>query len=223
MGYSWERKYCDILNKLLPQYPNTSIPQYPNTQSILILLTEKKLIQDCQNGIKKSQYLLVKRYSGMLMSVCRRYARDEAMAKDVLQETLIRIFQHIKNYKDTGSFEAWMRQIAVRRSLQWLEKSNFRYELQPVEMPDNKLVEPEIYDRMGASEIMDLLRELPTGFRTVFNLNVVEGYSHREISQLLDITESTSRSQLLRARKMLQEKILQLKKRSRYEVAIVRK
>ncbi len=166
---------------------------------------------------------MVKRYSGMLLSVCRRYARDEAMAKDVLQETLIRVFQHIKNYQDTGSFEAWMRQIAVRRSLQWLEKSSFKHELQPVEMPDNKLVEPEIYDRMGAEEIMDLLQELPTGFRTVFNLNVVEGYTHQEISHLLDITESTSRSQLMRARKLLREKLIQLNKRSRYEVAIVRK
>ncbi len=187
------------------------------------MLTEKKLIQDCQNGIKKSQYLLVKRYSGMLLSVCRRYARDEAMAKDVLQETLIRIFENITSYEDTGSFEAWMRKIAVRRSLQWLEKSSFRHELQPLEMPDKGSYEPEIYSKLNVEEIMRLLNELPVGFRTVFNLFAVEGFSHQEIAQLLGTTESTSRSQLTRARKLLQEKILELKKRSRYEVAIVRK
>ncbi|MEO1262306.1 MAG: RNA polymerase sigma factor [Bacteroidota bacterium] len=187
------------------------------------MLTEKKLIHDCQRGEKQAQYLLVKRYSGMLLSVCRRYARDEAMAKDVLQETLIRIFQNIEKYEHTGSFEAWMRRIAVRRSLQWLEKSSFQNELQPVELPDADFVEPAIYGRLGAEEIMSLLQELPEGFRTVFNLNVVEGYAHAEIAELLNITESTSRSQLARARKILKEKLLQLKKTSRYEVAIVQK
>ena len=159
----------------------------------------------------------------MLLSICRRYARDEAMAKDVLQETLIRIFQNIDKYEPTGSFEAWMRRIAVRRSLQWLEKSSFQHELQPVDMPDNDFVQPEIYSRLGAEEIMALLKELPEGFRTVFNLNVVEGYSHQEIAELLGITESTSRSQLTRAKKLLKEKLIQLKKTSRYEVVIVRK
>ena len=159
----------------------------------------------------------------MLLTVCRRYARDEAMAKDVLQETLIRIFQHIGKYEATGSFEGWMRRIAVRRSLQWLEKSSFRHELQPVEMPGKDFIEPEVYSRLGVEEIMSLLKELPDGFRAVFNLNVVEGYSHKEVAELLNITESTSRSQLTRARKLLQEKLNRSKKTSRYEVAIVRK
>ncbi len=159
----------------------------------------------------------------MLLTVCRRYARDEAMAKDVLQETLIRIFQNIDKYKPSGSFEAWMRRIAVRRSLQWLEKSSFQHEMQPVDMPDNDFIVPEIYSHLGVEEIMALLKELPEGFRTVFNLSVVEGYSHQEIAALLNITESTSRSQLVRARKLLQEKLIHLKKTSRYEVAIVRK
>lgn len=159
----------------------------------------------------------------MLMSVCQRYARDEAMAKDVLQETLIRIFRHIDKYEPTGSFEAWMRRIAIRRSLQWLEKSSFQHELQPLEMPDQDGLEPEIYAQFGAAEILSLLKELPEGFRTVFNLHIVEGYSHQEIAELLDITESTSRSQLARARKLMQDKLIHLKKTSRYEVAIVRK
>jgi RNA polymerase sigma-70 factor (ECF subfamily) len=190
---------------------------------LTILVTEKKLIQDCRNGKKESQYLLVKRYAGMLLSVCRRYARDEAMANDLLQETLIRIFANIDKYKPTGSFEAWMRRIAVRRSLQWLEKSWFRQEMQPVEMPDEETIGPEAYRDMDAEDIMQLVMELPPGYRAVFNLAVVEGFDHREIADMLHITENTSRSQLARARNLLQQKLLQLKKSSRYEVAIVRK
>lgn len=187
-------------------------------QSKQILVTEKKLIQDCQNGIKSSQYLLVKRYSSMLLSVCRRYTRDESMAKDVLQETLIRIFQNIDTYEDRGSFEAWMRRIAVRRSLQWLEKSCFNHEMQPLEMPDKEVIVPEIYAQLGTQEILALLEELPDGFKTVFNLYVVEGYSHKEIGNLLSISENTSRSQLARARKVLQKKLTQFQKGSCYEV-----
>lgn len=192
---------------------------FPKSQ----FLTEKKLIQDCRDGVKASQYLLVKRYAGMLLSVCRRYARDEAMAKDILQETFIRIFENIGKYEPTGSFEAWMRRIAVRRSLQWLEKSCFRQESQPDEMPDQEVAEAEFYLSMGADAIMSLVLELPPGYRAVFNLFAVEGYDHREIGELLGISESTSRSQLARARKMLQEKLFHLKNRSRYEVAVGRK
>lgn len=187
------------------------------------MITEKKLIRDCQNGIKSSQFLLVKRYSGMLLTVCRRYARDESMAKDVLQETLIRVFQNIGKYRDSGSFEAWMRKIAVRRSLQWLEKSHFRYEIHAEFVPDEEVNIPDVYAQMGADEIMMLINDLPSGFRTVFNLFVVEGFNHKEIGKLLEITESTSRSQLARARKILQQKLKNSKKNSRHEVAIIRK
>ena len=159
----------------------------------------------------------------MLLSVCRRYTRDEAMAKDILQETLIRIFGNIDKYQPTGSFEAWMRRIAVRRSLQWLKRSCFQQETQPDEMPDENTLEPEVFQHLGAEEIIQLMLELPPGYRAVFNLFVVEDYDHREIGELLGITESTSRSQLARARKMLQEKLFQLKNSSRYEVAVDRK
>lgn len=175
--------------------------------SYLIKMTEKQLITNCQNGVKSSQYLLVKRYSGMLLAVCRRYTRDEAMAKDVLQETLIRIFKHIGGFEARGSFEGWMRRIAVRRSLQWIEKSCFNREVQPDAMPHLEMKVPEVYAKMGVDDIMELVNELPIGFRTVFNLNIIEGYNHREIGEILGVSENTSRSQLARARKILQEKI----------------
>ena len=186
-------------------------------------MTEKQLIQDCQNGKKASQYELVKRYAGMLLSVCRRYARDEAMAKDILQETLLRIFSKIDKYEPTGSFEAWMRRIAVRRSLQWLEKSCFQHEAQPTELPDYQLLEPEVDQMFGSEEIMQLVLALPPGYRAVFNMYVVEGYSHQEIAELMGISENTSRSQLARARQLLQQKLVHLKITDRHEVGIAGK
>ena len=183
-------------------------------------LTEAQLISNCQKGVKSSQYELVKRYSGMLLSVCRRYARDEAMAKDVLQETLIRIFKNIDKYEVRGSFEGWMRTIAINRSLQWIEKSCFKHELQPLTMPDDNLVEPAVYQDMSAEDILVLIKALPEGYRAVFNLNVVEGYSHREIGEMLNITEATSRSQLTRARKMLQSQLEQVKKKAEISQSI---
>lgn len=92
------------------------------------MISEKQLIKDCQHGKKSSQYELVRRYSGMLMTVSRRYVSDQASAKDVLQESFIRIFTYIDKFKHTGSFEGWMRRITVRCALQWIGKSHFKKE-----------------------------------------------------------------------------------------------
>ena len=171
------------------------------------MLSEKQLIADCQRGIKSSQYELVRRYSAMLMTVCRRYASDEAMAKDILQESLIRIFAQIDKYREMGSFEAWMRKIAVRSALNWLDRRYVKREAFRVELDAQEAVEPLIIDHLETEEILKLVQQLPLGFRTVFNLYVMEGYSHKEIAELLDISESASRSQLSRARKLLQKKM----------------
>ena len=168
------------------------------------MLTELQLIKDCQQGIKSSQYELVKRYGGKLLSVARRYVPDQASAKDILQESLIRIFANIENYKSTGSFEGWMRTITVRCALSHLRKA---HRTQEVEMTPsrsyNQGVDPAVYDTMGMEELINLIQQLPNGFRSVFNLREIEGHSHAEIAEILGITESTSRSQLTRAKKIL--------------------
>jgi len=171
------------------------------------LISEQQLIKDCQNGKKSSQYELVKRYSKMLMVVCKRYVRDESSAKDVLQETLIRIFRSIEKYQAIGSFEGWMKKIAVRCSLHWLEKNKSRKEVSIVDMNLDETSNTEKLDTLSIEEITKLIEELPDGYRMVFNLNIIEGYDHKEIAGLLNITESASRSQLARARRLLQKKI----------------
>lgn len=174
------------------------------------MLTEKQIIKGCQQGIKECQRALVIRYSGMLMAACRRYVQDESTAKDVLQNAFIRIFTNIKKYQPTGSFENWMRRITVRCAFTWLDKSKIKKEIELTEQHINGAIEPEVYHYLGFEEINKLVNKLPLGYRTVFNLNVVEGYSHREIAELLEITESASRSQLTRAKKMLRKSIVLL-------------
>jgi RNA polymerase sigma factor (sigma-70 family) len=167
------------------------------------LLSEKQIIEGCQQKVKSCQQELVRRYAKMLMSACRRYIKDESAVKDVLQETFIRIFTKIKKYEPIGPFENWMRRIAVRCAFTWLDKKEIELTHQHL----NGSIEPEVYHYLGFEEINRLVDELPVGYRTVFNLNVVEGYPHKEIAELLEITGSASRSQLTRAKRMLQKKI----------------
>ena len=182
------------------------------------MISEQQLIKDCQEGKKPSQYELVKRYSKMLMVVCKRYVRDESTAKDVLQETLIRIFRNIEKYKATGSFEGWMRKIAVRCSLQWLEKNKSRKEVEVIDMNIEEPSNPEEFDSLSVEQIKKVIEELPEGYRMVFNLNIIEGYDHKEIAELLNITESSSRSQLVRARRLLQKKLKSINNTKRFRI-----
>ncbi len=130
------------------------------------------------------------------------------MAQDVLQETLILIFANIKYYKPTGSFEGWMKRIAVRASLAWIRKKCYRNEISQIDfLETNMVVEPTIYQQLGKEQILKHIQALPDGYRTIFNLYIIEGYTHKEIAELLNISELTSRSQLSRARKSLQTKL----------------
>ncbi len=167
---------------------------------------EKILIAQCQAGDKISQFALVKKFSGMLLTVCRRYARDDAMAQDLVQDTFIMIFSNIKKYKATGSFEAWMRRIAINCSLQMIVRSYFKNEKNVETFTQSHLEansDPQIFSQLATEEILKLIQSLPDGYRTVLNLYIIEGFSHQEIAEALDISINTSRSQLLRARKSL--------------------
>lgn len=146
------------------------------------------------------------------MTICRRYANDHHEAEDMLQESFIRIFKSINQYKSLGSFEGWVRRITVNTAIQFLQKRKIRF----TEI-DNMSIEPPSSDRsvfsdLDAEDLLKLISLLPDGYRTVFNLFVLEGYSHEEISQMMKIETATSRSQLSKARAMLREKINALQK-----------
>lgn len=168
---------------------------------------EKKLIQKAVKGHSQSQQLIFERFSPKMLGVCRRYIKDLHYAEDVMIEGFVQAFNKLHTFKFEGSFEGWLRMIMVRRAIAFLKKQQFVVydeESFPSHIQD---VDAGAIDQMGEEEIQNLIDELPQGYRMVFVMYAVEGYKHGEIAALLDITEGTSKSQLAKARKMLQSKL----------------
>jgi len=177
-----------------------------------IPLTEKELIAGCIREDRICQQELFRLYAGKMLTVCSRYARHHLEAEDLLQDAFIKVFDNISKFQGKGSFEGWIRRIVINTALKNYKKSSFQKELIGIEDYHESAFDPDILSVMHAEEIMNLIAKLPEGYRLVVNLYVVEGYSHKEIAKSLGIQESTSRSQLVKARKMLQEQIIKLQK-----------
>jgi RNA polymerase sigma factor (sigma-70 family) len=152
-------------------------------------------------------------YAPKFMSICLRYGGDAIEAEDMLQDGFIRIFAHIHQFKFEGSFEGWMKRILVNVCLKQLQKKRIQFvELPTDDFANAPFTQSSSYSNMGEQDILQLIAALPDGYRLVFNLNIIEGFTHDEIAAMLGIQPSTSRSQLVKARKMLQHQILQLQK-----------
>lgn len=173
-------------------------------------MTEQELIKACKKGERQAQELLYRRYSPKLFGVCLRYASNREEAEDFLQEGFIKIYRNLYKYKPTGSFSAWLYRLMVNVALEKIRQNQKRKNQMSL---DDLVNDPEtsddIFSSFGARNIISMVQKLPEGYRIIFNLYVVEGYSHKEIASLLEITESTSKSQLSRAkatlRKMLEK------------------
>ncbi|MDC6354561.1 MULTISPECIES: RNA polymerase sigma factor [Robiginitalea] len=172
---------------------------------IALFQNEKALIRKARDGHREAQKTLYEHWSPKMLAVCRRYVRDLQHAEDVMIEGFVKVFENLATYRHEGSFEGWMRRIMVRQSIDFLRKRQFlvlQEELpEPASKPDRES------DFLELRQIYELIDALPEGYRTVFVLYVVEGYKHPEIAELLDISESTSKSQLYKARKLLQEQL----------------
>jgi RNA polymerase sigma factor (sigma-70 family) len=171
------------------------------------------IIQGCRDQTPAMQRRLFEQFAPYMMTACRRYVSDDAAAEDILQEAFLRVFRNIQQYDASkGSIEAWMRRIVTNQAIEHWRKNHAKYafigDQYFVETSDDNLAE----SHLNEEEILKLIRNLPPGFRMVFNLAAIEGHSHAEIAAQLNITESTSRSQLTRARKMLQEAYLEQNK-----------
>jgi RNA polymerase sigma factor (sigma-70 family) len=167
-------------------------------------MTETQLISNCIRGEAAAQRLLYEKYSGKLYGVCLRYAKDNAEAQDMLQEAFIRIFKYLPDFGQKGSFEGWMRRIVVNVALRYIQVAFSRYEI-PIEALPDTSIEAAILPQLNSEELLKLVRKLPDGYRIVFNMYAIEGYSHAEIATFLKIDESTSRSQLTKARRLLKK------------------
>jgi RNA polymerase sigma-70 factor (ECF subfamily) len=170
----------------------------------------KQLIKKCINNDRRAQKTLFYRYAPLSMNVARRYVGSSAKSNDIVQESMIRVFHSLSDLElqQEAQFTGWIRKITSREAIRWLKKEK-RFVFQEEMNPD--LFEPTLPEEFNfqKEELMQLLMKLPEGYRTVFNLYVIEEYSHKEISQLLEITPSASRSQLTRARALLQKMMIQ--------------
>jgi len=146
------------------------------------------------------------------MTICRRYAGDRHEAEDMLQESFIKIFKYINQYKSLGSFEGWIRRITVNTAIEVLQKRKIRFtEIKNVPY-ESESIDNSVLSDLDAEDLLKVISQLPDGYRAVFNLFVLEGYSHEEIAKMMKIEAATSRSQLSKARAMLREKINSLQK-----------
>ncbi len=171
-----------------------------------------KLIEQCLKGHRNAQKQLFDLYPGKMYYLCLRYAVDEAEAQDMLQEGFVRLFKNLQSFQGKGSFEGWVRRIFVHTAIKYYHKMRKHNNSQSIETIHENSVGPEALASMSEQEILTLISKLPEGYRIVFNMYAIEGFSHKEIAETLDIQESTSRSQLVKARKLLQSQIMHMQK-----------
>lgn len=174
-------------------------------------MDEKKLIQACIKEDKSAQKALYDLFSAKMYFVCLRYARHEAEAQDILQDAFIKVFDKLDSFRFNGSFEGWVRRIMVNTALNYCRKSTYKYENIGIEDYQDKVVNSKAISRLSEQELLSIIQQLPDGYRMVFNLYIIEGYSHKEIAEMLSISENTSRSQLAKARKWVQNVLEKLK------------
>jgi RNA polymerase sigma factor (sigma-70 family) len=174
----------------------------------LLQITEAEIIEGCKAAKRDLQKALYQRFSGKMFAVCLRYSKSREEAEDILQDAFIKVYSNINQYIATGSFEGWIRRIMVNTALEALRKKKIDYsEVEIQDLEDSIENVHDVMSKIGMNDLLTFIQQLPAGYRAVFNLYAIEGYQHKEIAGMLNISEGTSRSQLARARQLLQEKI----------------
>ena len=175
-------------------------------------MTEEIMLQGCLDNLSIAQEALYNRFSPRMLGVCYRYARNREDAEDMLQEGFIKVYSQIHQYKGSGALEGWIRKIVVHTCINILKKNKkFSDSVDLVHASSIQISENNIPSLLQAKQVVECIRLLPIGYRTVLNLYAIEGFSHKEISGILEIEESTSRSQYTRARALLEEILLKKK------------
>ena len=172
----------------------------------------KVLIKECLKGNAQAQKAMFDHFSGKMLFLCMRYATDQSEAEDMLQEGFVRLYSNLNKFQHKGSFEGWVRRIFVNTAIKYYHKVRKHNGYSQLEHVDAVQKGADALSTLSEAELLRLIRDLPDGYRIVFNMYAIEGYSHKEISELLNIQESTSRSQLVKARKLLQTQVNSLQK-----------
>jgi RNA polymerase sigma-70 factor (ECF subfamily) len=175
-------------------------------------MTEEAILQGCKKNNAVAQKNLYEKYSGKMLAVCYRYAHSHEDAEDMLQEGFIKVFSQINTFENRGSFEGWIRRIIVHTCINILKKNKkFNDSVDLIHANSVQVREERIPSIIQAKQIVECIRLLPVGYKTVLNLYAIEGFSHKEIGAMLEIEESTSRSQYTRAKAMLEDILIKKK------------
>ena len=185
-----------------------SVKRISLTKSDQKFMNDEEMLKGCMANEERAQKHLFDRYARIMTGVCLRYADRYEEAQDMVQNGFIKVFKKINTFSGSGSLEGWIRKIMVNTALDYLRSNkNYRFNLQ-VEEFDYKLEKKEHTEsQLQAEFLLELINELPIGYKTVFNLYAIEGYTHKEIGEKLDISENTSKSQYSRARSLLQKQL----------------
>ncbi len=176
--------------------------------------TINELITRCKAGERKAQELLYKQFASKMLGVCMRYAVDKMEAEDMLQNGFMKVFKKLDDYRGDGAFEGWVRRIMVHSSIEYYRKHHKMIQVMDVtEMSREPSVNPAAMANMGVKDLMSIIQQLSPGYRMVFNLYAIDGYSHKEIAEIVGITEGASKSQLSRARTILKEQVLKMEEK----------
>ncbi|MBT9146003.1 MAG: ECF RNA polymerase sigma factor SigW [candidate division WS2 bacterium] len=169
-------------------------------------LSEKEIIAGCKEQKPLAQSALYQQYSSRLMAICARYAYTSFEAEDIFQDAFVKVFKNIEQYKGEGSFEGWLKHIFVNTAINHFHKNKKHYhQSDSAEFSENFITEEDAVSQMSAAELTQIISQLPDGYRMVFNLYVVDGYTHKEIGELLGISEGTSKSQLAKGKAILKK------------------
>jgi RNA polymerase sigma-70 factor (ECF subfamily) len=169
-----------------------------------------ELLEGCKAGNRKMQEALYRQTASKMLVVCMRYAKDRMEAEDVLQMGYIKVFQKVNEYRGDGAFEGWIRKVMVNTAIESYRKNLRSLNVVPIEDAYDQPSTGFDFSRLGMQELLKLIQKLADGYRMVFNMYVIEGYSHKEIAETLGISEGASKSQLSRARAILKEEIIKM-------------
>jgi len=169
-----------------------------------------ELLEGCKAGNRKMQEALYRQTAPKMLVVCMRYAKDKMEAEDVLQMGYIKIFQKINEYRGDGAFEGWIRKVMVNTAIESYRKNLRTMNVVPIEDAYDQPSTGFDFSRLGMQDLLKVIQKLADGYRVVFNMYIIEGYSHKEIAETLGISEGASKSQLSRARAILKEEIIKM-------------
>lgn len=170
-------------------------------------MSEPELIVGLQNGDGKAHKFVYEKYAGIMLGICLRYLKNQMDAEEVMITGFVKIFQNVAQFGNLGSFEGWMKRIVINEALGFLRKKeplHMGIEKDHIQLPSEANAESDL----AVEDLLNMLQDLPAGYRAVFNLYAIEGYTHKEIAEMLDITEGTSKSQLSKARALLQKRLV---------------